>query len=237
MHRSIEWFRTTLTLVFLLAACLGVAVRHCDAASGDSDVIDLPAPRPIGHLTVEEALKARRSVRSYAERAVTLDDLSRLLWAAQGETSSWGGRAAPSAGALFPMEMIVVAGDVSGLEPGVYRYTSGDHTLTRILAGDRREAVAGAALGQACLEEAPVVLALSAVYRRTMKKYGDRGIRYAHMEAGAVCENIYLQAVSLGLGTVLVGAFYDDDISEALLLGSNETPLALMPVGYAGTGD
>ncbi len=233
MDRSMRWFATVLAGSLLLMGCLAGGISPCSAAPRDVKIVELPAPRPTGILTVEEALRERRSVRSYAERGVTLEDLSRLLWAAQGKTAPWGGRTAPSAGALFPMETIVVAGEVSGLEPGVYRYLSGHHTLRRMLDGDLREEIAEAALGQSCLREAPVLLALSAVYERTMEKYGERGIRYAHMECGAVCENIYLQAESLGLGTVLVGAFYDEEISNVLALEDDETPLALMPIGYA----
>ncbi|MCK4546754.1 MAG: SagB/ThcOx family dehydrogenase [Candidatus Eisenbacteria sp.] len=195
-------------------------------------MILLARPSMKGTLSVEEALAARRSVRQYTAEPLTLEMVSRLLWAAQGQTATWGGRTAPSAGALFPIEVTVVVGEVSGLEAGVYGYRNDRHALERRLEGDTREALAAAALGQGCLRDAPVVLVLSAVYERTKKKYGERGVRYAQIEIGAVCENLYLQAESLGLGTVLVGAFYDDEISEVLDLGRAETPLVLMPIGY-----
>jgi len=196
------------------------------------ETIRLPEVRAKGSITVEDALEARRSVREYSDEPVALEDLSLLLWAAQGETAGWGGRTAPSAGALFPMEVVVVAGEVSGLDPGVYRYRNQTHALVPLRIGDRREALADEALGQAWVREAPVVLVLSAVYDRTMKKYGERGVRYAHIEAGAVAENIYLEAVSLGLGTVLTGAFHDDEVRRVLGLAREETPLALLPVGH-----
>ncbi len=224
--------------LFLAMVAVGWSVggaQRCAAVPSDRHAIRLPAPRLDGPLSVEASLAARRSVRSYEDRSLTLEQVSQLLWAAQGTTGSRGERTAPSAGALFPLEVIVVAGAVSGLESGVYRYESGSHRLKKMLDGDRRSEVAEASLGQSSLTEAPAVLALAAVYERTMKKYSDRGIRYAQMEVGAACENVYLQAESLGLGTVLVGAFYDDDISAALDLGPNETPLALMPVGYPKT--
>lgn len=194
--------------------------------------IDLPAPPDSGAVAVVEALRGRRSVREFSGQALTLEDLSSLLWAAQGTTAAWGGRTAPSAGALYPLEVIVVAGEVLGLEPGVYRYRGDGHSLARGIEGDLRKALAEAALGQAWVAEAPAVLVLSAVYRRTMKKYGDRGIRYAHIETGAAAENVCLRAVSLGLGTVLVGAFRDEDVAQVLDLGDEESPLALMPVGH-----
>jgi SagB-type dehydrogenase family enzyme len=222
--------------VLVLACCL-LGGTACFEAKTQSDsvepvVVALSKPPTKGTLSVEEALAARSSVREYTGEALDLEMVSRLLWAAQGQTRQWGGRTAPSAGALFPMEVDVVAGNVEGLEPGVYRYDCDDHSLVLRMEGDRRADVAEAALNQDCLFRAPAVFALSAVYERTKKKYSDRGIRYAHIETGAVCENIYLQAESLGLGTVLVGAYYDDDISEVLELAKDETPLALMPIGH-----
>jgi SagB-type dehydrogenase family enzyme len=225
-----RWIACVGLVVITLFA--GTAGTECGPAAGTPEMVELPDPPKAGGISVEDALASRRSVRQYTDEQLTLEMISGLLWAAQGETAGWGGRTAPSAGALFPMEIRVVAGGVLGLKPGVYRYRNDAHALVPVLSGDQREAVAEAALGQACLRQAPAVLVVSAIYRRTMKKYRDRGIRYAHIETGAVCQNIYLQAESLGLGTVLIGAFYDDEISQVLALGKEETPLALMPVGH-----
>jgi SagB-type dehydrogenase family enzyme len=202
------------------------------AGAAAQEAVHLPVPPAAGDLRVEEALAGRRSVREYTGDPLTLEDLSALLWAAQGQTSPDGGRTAPSAGARYPVEVRVVAADVQGLEPGVYRYEPEPHSLTRTHRGDLRKDLAEAALGQAWLKDAPVVFVLSAVYERTMKKYGERGVRYAHMEAGAVCENLYLAAGARGLGTVLVGAFHDSEVSRLLGLDDGETPLALMPAGH-----
>jgi SagB-type dehydrogenase family enzyme len=181
--------------------------------------------------SLEEALLKRRSVRSYRENPLTLAEAGQLLWAAQGITGAGGLRTAPSAGALYPLEILLVAGEVEGILPGVYRYHPPDHTLTRIREGDLRKDLSAAALGQAAVEMAPAVLAITAVYGRTTGKYGERGIRYVHMEAGHCAENVQLQAVSLDLGTVTIGAFDDRRVGEVLGLDPEETPLYLIPVG------
>lgn len=218
----------------LLWCCGDSGASAFEAAGGGKVpvVVELPAPSREGTMTVHEALAARRSVREYSSAGLTLGQLSNLLWAAQGETADWGGRTAPSAGALYPMEMLVVVGVVSGLKTGVYRYHSSVHTLTRVLGGDQRTALSEAALGQTCINDAPVVLVLSALYRRSMKKYGERGMRYSHIETGAIAENVYLEAVSLGLGTVFVGAFRDEQVRRVLALEKGEDPLAILPVGH-----
>ena len=194
--------------------------------------IPLPAAASGGEMPVEEALEQRRSIREFSRDGLELDDVSQLLWAAQGVTSRRGFRAAPSAGALYPLELYVVAGDVAGLSPGVYRYRPKKHDLVLVADGDRRKPLAAAALEQGWVRRAPAVLVIAAVYERTMAKYGQRGLRYVHMEVGHAAQNVYLQATARGLGTVMVGAFEDDEVREVLGLPEDHEPLGIMPVGH-----
>jgi SagB-type dehydrogenase family enzyme len=195
----------------------------------------LPKPERRGTVSVEEAIQRRRSIRSYTDEPLTLQDISQLLWAAQGITDpARKFRAAPSAGALYPLEVYLVVGrgGVKGLEEGLYHYDPYEHGLRYILTGDLRPDLAEAALGQIWVREAPIVIVITAVYERTTAKYGERGLRYVHMEAGHIGQNLYLQAVARGLGMVVVGAFYDETVQEVLQLPKDHKPLYLIPVGH-----
>ncbi len=198
---------------------------------GKAQTIALPPPNLNGSLTLEQTLHSRRSVREYRNEPLTLAELSQLLWAAQGVTHPEGLRTAPSAGALYPLEVYAVVGAVNDLPADIYKYLPREHTLQKITEGDKRAELAQAALGQSCVGDAPLVIAITAVYQRTMKKYGERGVQYAQVEAGAAAQNVYLQATALNLGTVFVGAFHDDEVAKVLQLSSNEKPVALLPVG------
>jgi SagB-type dehydrogenase family enzyme len=193
--------------------------------------IALPPPLLDGTMSVERALHERRSIRTYRDAPLTLDELSQLLWAAQGITHPAGWRTAASAGGLYPLELLAVAGQIDGLEAGVYRYSPQHHNLTLIRAGDQRAALSEAALGQESVAEGAVVLALAGVYERTSGRYGQRAQQYVHMEVGIASQNIHLQAVSLGLGTVFIGAFHDERVQTILGLAADEQPLCLMPIG------
>ena len=196
-----------------------------------ADSVVLPPPRHEGDTSVEEALQERRSIREYGPKPLTLGQVGQLLWAAQGISDGQGHRTAPSAGALYPLEAYLVAGNVEGLDAGVYHYRSRSHTLSRVLSGDLRQALYRAALEQRAVRDAPAIIVLTAIYERTTGKYGERGLQYVHMEVGAAAENFYLQAAALRLGTVFIGAFHDDQIQEVLQLAGDEMPLALLPVG------
>jgi SagB-type dehydrogenase family enzyme len=191
----------------------------------------LPPVEPKGELSLEEAIQLRRSVREFGRRTLALEDVSQLLWAAQGITARGGFRTAPSAGALYPLELYLVAGDVEGLSAGVYWYRPKTHELIHLASGDLRKRLASAALGQSPVRRAPAVLVIASVYERTTGKYGQRGHRYAHIEVGHVAQNVYLQAAARGLGTVLVGAFDDTEVQDVLGLPPDHKPLGLMPVG------
>lgn len=197
----------------------------------ESETISLPEPAQFSNTSIEEALLYRRSVRRYKDSPLTLAEISQLLWAAQGITSPRGLRTAPSAGALYPIETYIVAGNVDGLPDGVYKYSPYKHDLALTVEGDKREELCSAALGQTSVRNAAAVIVLSAVYERTTGKYGERGIQYAHIETGHASQNVFLQAVSLKLGTVVIGAFYDNAVKTALHMPAGEQPLYIMPVG------
>ncbi len=216
----------TAVLLLALASCwAGVAMADDDA------VIVLPEPRRDGTVSVERALEQRRSVREFAPGPLPLSAVSQILWAAQGITDPTGLRTAPSAGALYPLEVYLVAGTVSGLEPGVYHYDPRRHRLIRVAEGDARPALARAALSQDWIADAPAIVLLGAVYERTTRKYGERSTRYVHIEVGHAAQNVYLQAFSLGLGTTMVGAFRDGDVAQVTGLPGRVKPLALLPIG------
>lgn len=191
----------------------------------------LPEPEHAGRLSVEEAIKARRSVRDYTDEPVTLDELSQLLWAAQGITGRSRGRAAPSAGATYPLELYAVVERVSGLDSGIYHYLPKEQSIECVMLGRYNPALSDASLGQACVRNAALNLVFSAVHDRTTSRYGERGIRYVNIDVGHASENVYLQCMSIGLGTVAVGAFDDEKVKDALKLNKEESPLYIMPVG------
>ena len=195
--------------------------------------IALPAPRLKGELSLEEAISRRRSRRQFKDSPLTLEQVSQILWAAQGVTNREGLRAAPSAGALYPLDSYLAVGGqaVEGLAEGVYRYDPQGHVLEHILEGDVRQTLARLAV-QTFIAEAPVVLIITGEYERTSWKYGDRATRYVHMEAGHAAQNIYLQAEAMGLGTVVAGSFQDEELSRALGLPTGHRPLYIMPVGH-----
>ena len=193
--------------------------------------ISLPEPRYAGEVSVEQALLQRRSVRSYKDDPLDITDISQILWSAQGSTSSRGFRAAPSAGALYPLELYVIAGNVKNLPAAIYKYTPQDRALRIIVSGDRRFDLSRAALRQGSIRKAPAIILFCAVYERTTRKYGQRGIRYVHMEVGHAAQNACLQAIALGLNTAVIGAFQDSEVKMVANLPADEQPLYFVPVG------
>ncbi len=191
----------------------------------------LSPPSQKGEISVEEAIARRRSVRQFTAEPVSLTQLSQLLWAAQGLTTT--GRAVPSAGATYPLEVFAVCGanSVEAVRAGIYRYRADDCSLSLHHAGDIRLDLSRASLNQEYIYKAPVDIVICALYRRTAAVYGSRGERYIHIEVGHAGQNIYLQATALGLGTVAIGAFDDEQVSEVLRLDKQVTPLYIMPVG------
>jgi SagB-type dehydrogenase family enzyme len=208
--------------------------NESEAMAPKNETIKLPGPGYRSGTPVEQALLKRRSVREYKDEPLTLAEISQLLWAAQGITEAGRGlRTAPSAGALYPLEVYVAAGNVNDLPGGIYRYLPRGHELLPVVRGDKRAELCNAAWNQSPVGEAAAVIVISAVYGRTTVKYGERGIRYVHMEAGHAAQNILLQAVSLNLGTVVIGAFNDAQVKKTMNAGNDEQPLYLIPAGKA----
>jgi SagB-type dehydrogenase family enzyme len=218
-------------LIPVLIIMFPVKIGECMNGITFPETIQLPQPQYDSRSSVESALLERRSIRTFSDEPVTLAEVSQLLWAAQGVTHRRGFRTAPSAGALYPLEIYIVAAKVTGLAAGIYKYKPGSHELSKIVGGDKRTDLCRAALNQSAVKNAPVVILFCAVYQRTAVKYGQRGIRYVHMEVGHSAQNICLQAISLGLGTVPIGAFRDDKVKKILNCEADEEPLYLMPVG------
>lgn len=196
--------------------------------------IELPKPKYSG-ITVEEALKKRRSIRNYSTKPITKEQLSQLLFAAQGVTGKMYGtalRTAPSAGALYPFEVYVVVNNVQDLPRGIYHYCVLNHAIELVKAGDFRDKVTDAGLKQEMLGDAGATFILSAIFDRVRHKYGERGLRYVYMEAGHISQNIYLQAVSLGMGSVCAGAFLDEKVNKLIDIdGQKEAAIYLHAVG------
>jgi SagB-type dehydrogenase family enzyme len=195
--------------------------------------LKLPPPSERGEMSLEETIARRRSVREYKEEPLSLSQISQILWAAQGLTDARGLRAAPSAGATYPLEVFVLIGrdGVEGLDPGMYHYNVPDHSLKLHKGGDQRADLAMAALDQEFIAQVPVDIVICAVYERTSRYYGRRAERYVHMDAGHAGENIHLQAVALGLATVMVGAFDDERVSAVMDLAEEVKPLYIIPLG------
>jgi SagB-type dehydrogenase family enzyme len=194
--------------------------------------VSLPAPKVVGPLSLEALLQRRRSCRDFIPAELTLAQAGQLLWATQGITQPQvGRRTVPSAGARYPLELSLVASRVQGLAPGLYRYRPAGHTLELVRPGDLRPELARRCADQTWMAEAGLILTISAVFERTMARYGARGRRYVHLDAGIAVQNACLQATSLGLGSVVVGAFDDAAVAEVLELPVEQEPLLLLPVG------
>ena len=190
-------------------------------------VTSLPKPRTEGPVSLEETLLRRRSVREFTSDPLSISEISQLLWAAQGITNLRGFRTAPSAGALYPLELYALTQD------GVFHYNVQDHALRTLIEGDLRQELYRAALNQEAILQAPLTIVITAIYARIEVKYGSaRTPRYVHLEAGHAAQNVLLQVVSLNLGAVPIGAFDDSRVKAVLDLPSDHEPLYLIPVGH-----
>ena len=192
----------------------------------ENEVVKLPQPSRKGGVSLEESIEQRRSVRAFSQKDLTLQQISQLLWSAQGLTGNRRFHSAPSAGALYPLEIYLATKD------GLFHYEPGNHTIEVVTHDDIREQLAVASFGQGFVEEAPADIIICAEYARVGNKYGARAERYVHMEAGHAAENLHLQAVALGLGSIPVGAFDDKAVKKACMLPKEYEPLYIIPVGY-----
>lgn len=237
---------STLALILVINGFAQQAVPEKSKQSSEAEIIQLPAPKYDSRTSVEKAINSRRSIRDYAEASLSTSEISQILWAAQGFTQErkepprmwnpkyeWQGglRTAPSAGALYPMEIYLFAGNVEGLAKGVYKFIPKSHSLKKVMSVDKRADLSNAALKQVSIEKAAAVLVMAGVYERTAHKYGERAERYVHIEAGSIAENVYLQGITLGIGTVIIGAFNDEGVKSVLQLPDDEHPLVIMPLG------
>jgi len=220
--------------MLLLSGCTGNQVippAGQESVPAEGSTIALPSPRIQSQTSVEAALLTRRSVRTYSDDPLTLSEAGQLLWAAQGITDPNGLRTAPSAGALYPLELYLVVKRVDSLSPGIYHYLPTDHQLRLLSEGEVSDQLSSAALRQSAVKNAPAVIVFSAVPERTTARYGEPGMQYVFMEAGHAAQNVCLQAVALDLCTVTIGAFDEDEVRKTLNLPEREIPLYLLPVG------
>ncbi len=215
--------------VTLLLSC---SIQDKNNDMNDKQIIILPDPDRIGNVSIEETLQKRRSIREYSNEPISLREVSQLVWSAQGiNDETTGFRTAPSAGATFPIEIYLLIGNAEDVANGVYRYNYREHVLEKIIADDRRHELFEVSLRQPSITNAPVVMVITGVLARTEQRYGRRALRYVYMEAGHVAQNVYLQGVALDIGTVVIGAFQDDGVSDVLQLADGEHPLYIMPLG------
>ncbi len=217
--------------VVIVVLIAGLVAMHCLGDVGSSGqegaVTQLPPPQTTGTVSIEQVLAQRRSIRSFTDQALSQSEIGQLLWAAQGITSPQRGfRAAPSAGALYPLELYVVTAE------GVYHYQPQGHRMRLHLSGDRRAQLSQACVGQRVVQQAAADFVFTAVFSRTRAKYGPRADQYVHNEVGAAGENLCLQAVGLKLGSVMVGAFSDTQVTDVLDLPADHAPLLVIPVGH-----
>lgn len=235
-----------LILVIIILAAVGVSVYFLYFSGSQSgttsraviSVVNLPAPEVTGQVSVETAIKNRRSVRTYTNQSLSLNDVSQLLWAAQGVTDTEKNyRAAPSGGRAYPLEVYLLAGKggVTGLGEGLYHYNPSAHQLEKLSSSDIRSNLSEVADGQPWVSQAPVDIIITGVYQRTIDKYGNNNVsvRFVQQESGHAGENIYLEATARGLVTVALGSFDDAKVKTLLKLPSNENTLYIFPAGFS----
>jgi SagB-type dehydrogenase family enzyme len=190
-------------------------------------IIKLPAPKEKGVVSLEEAIKHRRSERSLSGAKLSLEQISQLLWSCQGITDEKSlHRAAPSAGATYPLEVYLVNSE------GLFYYIPDSHSLEKIENKDLRGELSQACFGQGFVSDASIDIIICADFKRTTSRYSKRGINYVYIEVGHAAENLHLEAVSLGLGSVPVGAFSEAAVQKVLNLPKGIIPIYVVPVGY-----
>ncbi len=202
----------------------------------NSTKIVLPFPKSIETMSLYEALKKRRSIRTFSQKPMTTEQLSYLLWASTGIQRKENGyefRTAPSAGALYPIETYLIANNVRGLEKALYHYSIKSHQLEELKSGDFSRSIARAALDQKMFLGAAIIFVWTAIFYRSKWKYRQRAYRYVYLDAGHIAQNLALSATSIGLGSCQVGAFYDDEVNEIVGVdGEEESAIYLSVVGY-----
>jgi len=217
----------THVLYCMMAVCASVLGGADMSTTRPEGRKPLPPADVSGKMPLEQTIAMRRSIREFAAKALAPEQIGQLCWAGQGITDrSTGYRAAPSAGALYPVELYLVTGE------GVYHYLPREHALETHLADDVRRPLQRASVDQESVGEAPLTVAIAAVVDRSARKYRGRAERYCFIEAGHVAQNILLQATALQLGGVPVGAFDDEQAARALRLPKETRVLYLLPIGH-----
>jgi SagB-type dehydrogenase family enzyme len=201
--------------------------------------ISLPPPQsPAEILSLDQALRQRRSIRRYATNSLTMEQLSYLIWATTGIQRTEGGfhfRTAPSAGALYPIETYVAVNNVDGISQGLYHYVIRAHALEILKEGDISREVTRATMGQRICTEAPVVFIWTAIFQRAKFRYHDRAYRYIHLDAGHIAQNLALTATAIGLATCQIGAYFDDEVNNVIGVdGTNESVIYMSVAGWQG---
>ena len=221
-----------LLCIYIITFFLGCSIQNHNNNMNDTKTVILPKPDLSGTMPIEQTLQKRRSIRSYSDKPLTLQEISQLAWSAQGISDERSGfRTAPSAGATYPMEIYLLVTGLADVADGVYRYNNRKHTLEKKINGDMRQNLFEVSLRQPSITNAPVVMVITGVLERTEQRYGQRALRYVYMEAGHVAQNVYLQGVVLDVGTVVIGAFQDEGVSRVMELEDGEHPLYIMPLG------
>ena len=218
-------------LSVLLPGCGGTAEETETTRLEVGDKVVLPEPRYDSDVSLEESLLARRSVRSYSSEPLTLDEISQLLWAAQGITDDAGHRTAPSAVAIYPLKIYIAVGNVQGLQDGIYIYFPEDHSLSLTALGDRREELSDAAMGQPSIRQGAAAFIITANYDIVMSRFNERGEMFTHLEAGHAAQNLCLQAAALDLGVVTAGLIDYKKVAAVLDLPSTLHPVYVIPAG------
>lgn len=222
--------RVICSLIIILASYANIYADNQDMKVGLK-------PAQLVDKNLKELLESRYSCRSFQNKSLNLDVIATILWAAcskKHDTVTSASRTIPSAGATYPLELYLVVGKdgVDKLKEGIYHYLINEHALEFISPGDKRPTLAMACLGQGFIKDAPISLVITAKFNRTTNRYGARGEHYVYMEVGHACQNTYLTTTNLGLGTVEVGAFSDDNVKNLLNLEKDYAPLIVMPIGY-----
>lgn len=210
---------------FILSIAFVLSLKEI---SMSDEIISLPKILPRKGLSVEEAINLRVSIRSFKPKSLTTDEISRLLWASYGyktDAVTSASRTIPSAGALYPMEILLFSQD------GVFHYIPEKHVLRTLNKQDNRNLLQKASYGQSPLKEAPITIAIACIYERITHKYVERGIQYAYYEAGHIAQNILLEAAFLELGGVPIGAFDGKIIQKYLSLPADWDIIYLLPIG------
>ena len=230
MMTRISPTRAATASLALLVLAVGAVPQAQAQGAGTPAPIKLPVPREKSEVSVEQALRTRHFLHLPATAPLTLAEIGQLLWAAQGVVGDHGRRTVPSAGTLHPLEIVLVAGSVEGLRPGVYRYRPEGHELVQTVEGDRRQLIETACQFRE-YQEVPAIVLVMGVEARVAAMLEAKAPRFVALQAGAAAQNLVLQANALGLGCGLMAGFSDPKASLILGTSAAEQVLAALTVG------